>query len=210
MTQDWLTPLPDDWQEQRFPTAPYVERLGSFLVPRGWRDLRPEGTADDTGWEFRPAGDEDGDPGGSHRAVPRIASRGSGAFEVTLGDRGQTYPSRTFELETIIFLIEHIEQSAGEPFSAHVDGPYDAALNALLVDRGWTSMRSIKDELYFDEWLWRPENHPYPAEPTSIYCHGLQRVQVNLRLVLGKSPLQSFQLSNTQLIATLDRIEAHG
>ncbi|TAL46411.1 MAG: hypothetical protein EPN91_00340 [Salinibacterium sp.] len=59
--------------------------------------------------------------------------------------------------------------------------PYDDALDALLVERGWTSMRPIKEDLYFDEWHWQPAKHPHPAQPTSIYCQLHGQVQVNLR-----------------------------
>lgn len=93
--------------------------------------------------------------------------------------------------------------------SDHEAGPYDNGLDALLVERGWTSMRPIKEDLYCDEWHWQPEKHPHPAQPSTIICLPHERVQVNLRYdhwTLSRY----FQLGRAQLLETLDRIEAHG
>ncbi|WP_434181505.1 hypothetical protein RI685_16330 (plasmid) [Clavibacter michiganensis] len=64
----------------------------------------------------------------------------------------------------------------GRPDGASSDGsfsaPYDDGLDAFLRSRGWTSNREWKDELYFDEWRWLPDEEPHPWTPTTIMATG--------------------------------------
>jgi hypothetical protein len=82
--------------------------------------------------------------------------------------------------------------------------PRDDELDVLLVGRGWTSDRSWKEDVHFDQWELDPHSRVL-REGRVWVLHGGANLFVTLRGVKGRP----FCISRTDFVRILEKLERY-